>query len=1094
LPAIALADTKPRAVGESCNSDNECAVGSYCEKNICRPVPGGRRIIPFYFYQPGEIGHRYIPPALYFAEWDKDGKTRVQFPFFAQTEDFKEKSVTTTIPPLLAWTTKWYQKGQEGRSYGWIPVFMWRNRGDHKTGNRLLALPLLLSGYSRDDKADTTVGVFGLLAFYSREKDDVWRGLFPLVFDHQKKDFRRIIAPLIYFRRDKDSSASVVFPLFWQFSDKKAGTSHLTLLPFFHYDSWDNGRHARAFSLLGGYERNDDEHRRQLVLLTPPFYWRRDSVRDIDMLPPLYFHWKIHATGARGWVIPPVYVSKDREGLTAAVLPIFWAFHDEKTQAKTHVLLPIAAYHWKPNYQAGYFGPIYGWSHKTKDPNGGGWGLGIAPLVYAGRTGSTTYAVGLPFFAHMHDRVDGRSMTVVGPVFARKGKEGGWDGGVFPLIFAGKHGDRSYGYVPPLVFVKKSPESTTAVVGPIFGQSSKTGWRGGLAPILFFGKDGPREHQVVVPPLFIRTHDAEKQQTRMLVGGLFYHTRDRNETTDVLFPLMYLRQSPKSSLLLTPLGGWSKTDKRETIVAGLYGQVSEPKRERMTRWLFPLFVHHTQPNYNVTVVFPLIWKIHEHDEDDLAVFPFYWQIRSPSLRLEAAFPLFLHTKTKTSENVIAPLFWRRTLADGSQTMGLFPFFTYGKHAQGNGQFQHWLALPGAVYTKNDAAGTQKLVIGPFFDTRRPDGYTSGLAPLVFAWRNGTVSRALAIPLLFYRQADTAADTDFNVVGPVFWGHNGKSRQGGIAPLIFAKTNGDGTFRATLFPLFHFEQKKLGSLLITPLGGYSRYPGGYRAFVTLFYARRDSEVSSTAFWPLVYVGRNHVTGTKVDYVFPFYFRRATTDGKTLSAYTPLAWRYTTVERSVLVVTPLIWDSHWFGESRLTAFIPFFARYRKNEDQSVQWFIPPILSWTRHRAGPDGGRDFVLFPLVWRFGGKYPTTVIAPLVFDFVKPDKRVTFFLLGFHWTQNGEFTRTQVLNVHVWRGLGEKQGAWYVDIFPLTQFGRERKNDVTWLLLEGLIGYERVGRNRTLRLFWGRIPLEPLPSTTLGWWSNTSPKARGELF
>ncbi|MGZ7008121.1 MAG: hypothetical protein ACXVLX_21195, partial [Ilumatobacteraceae bacterium] len=81
------------------------------------------------------------------------------------------------------------------------------------------------------------------------------------------------------------------------------------------------------------------------------------------------------------------------------------------------------------------------------------------------------------------------------------------------------------------------------------------------------------------------------------------------------------------------------------------------------------------------------------------------------------------------------------------------------------------------------------------------------------------------------------------------------------------------------------------------------------------------------------------------------------------------------------------------------------------------------------------------------------------------------------------------------RGRGPyKEGSWYVDVFPLAEFGRPRKHDVTWKVLEGLFGYSRLGRNRILHLFWFiDIALEPAPASSLTWWSNTPPSARTEF-
>ena len=83
-----------------------------------------------------------------------------------------------------------------------------------------------------------------------------------------------------------------------------------------------------------------------------------------------------------------------------------------------------------------------------------------------------------------------------------------------------------------------------------------------------------------------------------------------------------------------------------------------------------------------------------------------------------------------------------------------------------------------------------------------------------------------------------------------------------------------------------------------------------------------------------------------------------------------------------------------------------------------------------------------------------------------------------------------MLNFYYRRGRGLKEGRWYADIFPLASFGRPRKGDIDWKVLEGLFGYARLGRNRVLHLFWlFDIPLEPAPASSLTWFGSTPASA-----
>src|SRR5262249_9199955 len=162
-------------------------------------------------------------------------------------------------------------------------------------------------------------------------------------------------------------------------------------------------------------------------------------------------------------------------------------------------------------------------------------------------------------------------------------------------------------------------------------------------------------------------------------------------------------------------------------------------------------------------------------------------------------------------------------------------------------------------------------------------------------------------------------------------------------------------------------------------------------------------------------------------------------------------------TTLVGIPLFFDVHRFQESRTTALLPFFVRNRSEVNRATSWVIPPILTWWRTRDDKSAS-DAVVFPIVWRFGGDRPTTVIAPFVWDFVRGESRPTWFApFGAHWRRpDGE--HTLALFVYYRKGLGPREGSWYLNVFPLLTLGRPRRHDFEWYFLEGLFGYSRQGR------------------------------------
>ena len=200
VATLALTLTASRAhaagLGEKCNDDRECVVGSICSNtNVCTALPKKRSVIPFYFHQPGDSGYRHVIPLGYFHTWDKHDDTRVQVPFFGWHRDHDTHETTTVVPLLLSSyttspTTKRFRiwpfvfmgtNTTGGGQAAILPLFWWSK----KDGHGWFVAPLLLSGGQRDDNNDITEAVIGLFGYYRRHGDaDTWRILFPLFFQH----------------------------------------------------------------------------------------------------------------------------------------------------------------------------------------------------------------------------------------------------------------------------------------------------------------------------------------------------------------------------------------------------------------------------------------------------------------------------------------------------------------------------------------------------------------------------------------------------------------------------------------------------------------------------------------------------------------------------------------------------------------------------------------------------------------------------------------------------------------------------------------------------------------------------------------------
>jgi hypothetical protein len=450
-------------------------------------------------------------------------------------------------------------------------------------------------------------------------------------------------------------------------------------------------------------------------------------------------------------------------------------------------------------------------------------------------------------------------------------------------------------------------------------------------------------------------------------------------------------------------------------------------------------------------------------------------------------------------------------------VGLLPLFGYGRDPR-----RTLLATPLGFYYRNHQEGHTRAAFTLVYGDFRRARADFGIIPLLFYARRGTASTWVAP--LFYHRSDPGLARSLTVIGPLFFGRNGAATHGGFLPLIFGRNDGRGSYRMTVVPLFHFDHRegRPGTdRLFTLLFGFVRSPTGYRAYLGPAYLRRDADVRSEALFPLFYHSRNLLTRTHTTLVFPLFFRTSSPE-RSLTAVTPLLWRYTTLTQRSVLLFPLVLDVHRLHESRLTAvgpLVPLIIRSRNHGERSTAWIFPPLLLYVkRHPEGINAN----LFPLLWhRESHERTTSVFLPLWYYLRRPDYRTAvFFPLVYHywdkekdsgftvafpffwkrWVQDrylsvfvpfGARWRTEraqhtlVLNAYYVAGIGRNKGAWDFHFWPLFSFGRPRPRDLEWNILGGLIGYLRAGRNRTFRLLWFiPIPMEPV-GTTSAWYGAT---------
>ncbi|MCA9671759.1 MAG: hypothetical protein KC503_39440 [Myxococcales bacterium] len=1057
-------------------------------------------IVPPFQYRraPGERNYRFWP-LLFWTDYDKGAGLTVLPLFHYSRNDTKRLLV---LPPLL---TFWGSDSKNAYSRGLLfGIYYWK-RHEQQRANAIF--PLF---YHSSGPQSSFTWVLPL-NFHAREGDTKTTALLPLFYYRRRPGESTTIAPLFYRHRTRDSATTVLFPLLWHSSSPRR--SYTTLLPIFYYRKVDGGRRANVFSPLFLYERDDAAKVTQWGMLVPPFYHRRDSHREVDTLFPLVWRWYDKVERTTNWVVPPFWYHHDPEGDTQILFPLFWRFADRQSGNATSVLFPIFYRNSSPDGTSfNLLFPLYYRSKKT------GWSAGIFPLLFTGATQGHRHAVLFPAFWHIKN--PRTSTTVLGPLYFRREYGSGWQAGLAPIFFAGRRGGDRYQVLFPAFWHVSSVSDgyDTWIAGPFVRSKSRKGTVTGLLPLFATGHWKGRDYTTVLPPLFYRSSDPRTGEHTTL-AGLYYSFREkrragwtvfplahhraqldakgavlRSDTT--VLPLFYYKRTREQRLLVTPLGGFernSRTGLRRNVIGPvIWGHSSELSGFAV----IPLLFHYKRPKEKstTTIILPFGVRHDSPKQKALVVFPIYWHIADPKQRNLAVFPFYFRQREKGGENftVIFPLVWRfwnqerKTLVYGpyisyrhwskreyKRTDVLFPFALY----QRDNKSSYLASLP-FIFYHNDFKERRRLwIVGPFYyrtyrgEDKDEHGYSLGLMPLLFH-KNTRVSSYTHVPPLFWHWRNTKARTSTTFVGPFFYRRNNDHSAFGLAP-IFYHGSSPSERTTAFFPLF-YNHKGIGKWrFFTPIFGLELSSDQKLWYVPPILHARTLKRTLTMTFPLFVYHRNHLTQRSTFFSLPSYYGTWSKESAFHLLF-PLYWRYRDVDSSATVAFPLYWDFNNRFASRTTVLFPLLMRHRDNVEKATSWFVVPNV-YVRSR---EKSSDVLVFPLFWHFGGvKRATTIGFPLYWYFRRPSYRTRVVFPLFWDIEKAKDHYTLVANAYYWRS--KVNDRWAFHFFPLFTVARDRPGDFRWEVLPGgLFGYQRIGRNRFVKLlFFINIKLDPLPAT-----------------
>jgi len=1118
---------------------------------LYRKEGGSTAFIPFYFSNRGNPGHRVVAP-LYFHFWSPESHTRIVAPFYWRVEDYLKQRVvlvvglysSTTQPDAKSWafwpvfyvSTKFgwaippllsFKVGDpdHGKAFGMFLLYFWSRSPGHKfdllfpfaistrskqsaftyavplnfywrngDDKNLLSIPFFYQnktpnggtfasplGYSSVENTATT-GSFLWLYWYGRSQSSNYDVLFPLLWSFRSPGASTTILPPLFHFRSKGTATGTFAFLAWWSSDEKAKSNWQLVLPFYFRKSNDDG--ARKFHLwpTGTYQRNDLEGSRYLSMLVPPMLYWRDKTDAIDYELIYYRHHDI-AGDAHTTIFGLYYHRNDPQGSTTSLFPFFWHFRDAATGATAHSLLPFYFRRNSPNETLTAAGIFPLWLYYRSFADGGKSG-GLFPFAFFGSRKDRSHAVVFPIFWRF--RSADSASTLLFPFFYRSWDKLAKTTIIFPLLYCSAEDDRgSYRFQFPFYWnvVDRRSKTETTVAPLYFRHADTKGYAAGIPPLFFWG-GGERRHFAFFPAFWWFRDDAQDRTTTVVLN--YMHRTRGGETTDALFPLFHYRRgarpggSDETSLTLFPIFHYRR-DARQTVFAspvaawlrrsdkqvGFAGPYFWYRSETVAARVVPLlYLDHTQldtgertrmwgpvvgtdgPGHQARVVLPLWAHYRNTRESGTYVFPTYFRLRrNDGYRLDTFFPLvWLSQSPSAHTTVLGPYFTHYSPQRTSS--GILPFYyreTTDRHAL--------LVTPLFAHYKDRKEGSERAFAWLYYQSAQGPNLFRTVLPLFFQWRDKDTSTTVGFPL-YWHFANPREHTSTTVAGPLYWTTSGSEHTRGLLSAWYSRDGEKRTASNALVPLF-----------------YERHAPDSQTLLTLPFGFKSAK--NSLWWyvgPVAFYHHDHLTDTRTLVIPPLLHYSSSSPERSLSSWFLLFWRSRNITSSMTIGLPLFYDFHSYHQSRFSMVLPLFFRYR-NETTGTATTVAPLFF--RYASPTDS--TTIAFPLLWRFWSPdRATTIVFPFYFNVRRPTSDTTYVFP----------------NIYYRKGLASEAGTSHLFVFPLWESQVKRPGDSMWEALLGIVGWERIGRNRFLKLLFIPFELEPAPAAKTAWYGKPPARSR----
>ena len=749
-----------------------------------------------------------------------------------------------------------------------------------------------------------------------------------------------------------------------------------------------------------------------------------------------------------------------------------------------------------------------------------GYSAGLFPLLFWGNKPSGSHAVVFPLFWHFASETE--STTTLVPLFYWHRDRDGYAFGT-PLLFMGNDRGDSYAIQFPLIwhFASERRGTSTTVVPVGYYHKDPDGWSMGVGPLvpLLFARSGKTRSHFALVPLIWHFADRTADRTTTVVGP-YWHRRWGNETTDGLFPLLYYRRgarpggSDETSFTLFPLVHYRRDAQTSVFVTPLGASARGP--ERSGGFLGPYFWYDDKERSLRFIPFLHIDVTDHATGERTRQYGLWFQVDAPRNSARALIPLFArYTNEQETGTWVLPTFFRMRRNNGDRVDALLPL--YWRSAFGDRR-----TTQVGPYLRPDSAGRAQLRLRAAVLLRAQSGAHHHGHPTA---ADGPARRkqrreSLAVELPLRPQARPRQQPDHGVsavlvvqerrpapprsgsrctgtsptrtenrswtyVAPLaFWSRSGTWRTRGILTAWYTRDSASGYASQAFLPLFYQASGPDHFALLTLLGGYRRSGPSRLWYATPLVWSTDSPTSSFSMvFPLWFRRTDKMAETTTTVAPPpFLYVSRTTPATRFQTTLGVYWHYRDIASSTRVVLPLFYDVHEYQVSRTTAVFPLFVRHHIAAEErhllGVAVLLQPHQPDLQHHVRVSAGvRAAVLGHQARRQSHDGGAAAVLQVAASELPVDAGGSVLLPPGRPAPDGTPDGTD----HRFVGV----------VLPVYESAVKRPGDFMWRLLLGLVGGERIGHHRYLRLFWFfDVELEPAPKTQTAWYSKPAPAPR----